>query len=157
MEAAREIGLCDDGRAIIKEADMAPMLNEYRDHIGWHVERDNPSESILRKYFYGMQTEWLNVGREATIYNAEKFMFTCGASGKAIYEQNKRGRIYVRHGSYVEIEAASEAFVIVSLYDDCKASIKADAGARVYVYLHGDASVSEDTLKESKEIIIKKR
>lgn len=156
MKAARQKGLCDTGKDIIRHADVDEIIRQYRDHLGWHVTHDNPPEDILRKHYAGFCTDWVAVGAEAAFADQSKVLLTCDAKGVVTYSEKKRGRVFVRHGATLELTAAKGAMVVVSMYDDCIAHIEAAEGARVYVFLH-DVARLEDTPTDTKEIVISKR
>ena len=156
LKAANQKGLCDAGKDIIRHAeDLDTVLKQYHDHIGWHIEHDNPPEEVLREHFTGFYNDWAAVGaKNVGFIDQEKVFLALDAEGEAHYTDGKRGRVFLRHNAEVTVYAEPKTFVLVSAYDNAAVRIRPADTARVYVYLHGNAKVI-DTPDFPKQITIK--
>ena len=157
IKAAKQKGMCDMGKDIIRHADsMDEMLQQYHEHIGWHVVNNNPPENILREHFAGFSNDWAAVDAVGVKFTDQKKVYmTLGSEGEAYYSTGKRGRVYLRHDAEVTVYAEPKTFVMISAYDNATVRIRPADTARVYVFLHDNAHIV-DTPDFPKQIIIKK-
>ncbi|MBR1525776.1 MAG: hypothetical protein IJ640_03850 [Prevotella sp.] len=158
LKAATERNLCDDGKRIIRRADFEEMIQQYHDHIGWHMEHDNPPEEVLRKHFEGYINQWAAVGVKGCNFVDEKTVLLClDSEGEARFTNGKRGRVFIRHDSELTLYAEPHTFIVVSVYDNATLRVHPADTARVCVYLHGVNAKVIDTPDMPKQVIIKTR
>ena len=156
LKAAKQKGLCDTGKDIIRHApDLETMMQQYHDHIGWHIVHDNPPKEVLREHFAGFSNNWVAIDTKATFVDEEKVFLAIAANGEVQYGNNKRGRVYMRQDAALNLNAGQGAFVTVSAYDNATVRVRPADTARVYVFLHDNARMV-DTPDFPKQIIIKK-
>lgn len=156
LKAAKQKGMCEMGKEIIRHArDLDEILQQYHDHLGWHIENNNPPEDILREHFAGFSNDWAAADVKGVKFvDQDKVFMALAAEGEACYTPGHRGRVYLRQDAEVTIYAEPKTFVMVSAYDNARITIRPTDTARVYVYLHGNAQVV-DTPDFPKQITIK--
>lgn len=156
LKAAKQKGMCDIGKDIIRHAaSLDEILQQFHDHLGWHVEHDNPPFEVLKEHFEGFSNDWAAADVKGVQFvDQEKVLMVLGSEGEACYTPGHRGRVFVRHNSEVTVYAEPKTFVMVSAYDNARITIRPADTARVYVYLHGNAQVV-DTPDFPKQVTIK--
>lgn len=158
MAAAKAKGMCDEGKRIIRKArSVEEMLQQYHDHIGWHMENDNPPEAVLKEHFAGFHNEWAAADVKGVEFtDQEKVLMVLGSEGETHYTTGKRGRVFVRHNSELTVYAQQKTFVVVSAYENARVRIRPEDTARVCVFLHGNSQLI-DTPDMPKQITVKTR
>lgn len=156
--AAKAAGMCRDGKRKLRHAkSIDELVVFFKENIIWLVEHDYPPVAVLREHYAGFYNEWAAADAKGVeFFNQEKVFVALASEGTAHYTHGKRGRVFVRHDSELTIYAENDTFVVVSVFDNARVTIRPTETAKVYVYLHGNAQVV-DTPDFPQQIIIEKR
>ncbi len=156
--AAIAVGMCRDGKRKLRHAKSIDELAAFfKENIIWLVEHNYPPIAVLHELYAGFHNEWAAADAKGVeFFDQEKVFVALASEGAAHYTHGKKGRVFVRHDSELTIYAENNTFIVVSVYDNARVTIRPTEAAKVYVYLHGNAQVV-DTPDCPQQIIIEKR
>jgi hypothetical protein len=138
---AEGLGACEKGLNGLEKLNEQELINRYVHFIDFAIEKDFPSNEVIKTYFDKSLLEHNNIYVDAEFErrNARQVVVVQGKSeGVLLYDGYTTADVYVRHGSEVTIDCSRMSKVFVSVYDQAKVHVLQRDGASVYVYLHGD-------------------
>lgn len=135
---AISVGLCKEWTEEWGSPDKDELCNKYVRGIDFAIEHNFPSVSYMKANFNGiMQKHGIYASEDLSLHNPNMVIANGECRGTVYFDRFSVGRMYVRHGSNLQINVSDNAKVFISLYDDAKIEIDCSGFGKVYVYRHG--------------------
>lgn len=135
--AAKRAGACRPSLKVIKQADIAVMVDEYFSNSDWSFENDFPKIDMLRKYFTDSQRDGFFVDYQGKIDPILDVAVFGDSNASLKYCGFEVAQVFVRHNSRLTLEATGNALVNVYLEDNGLVAAYVDHGARVVINQFG--------------------
>lgn len=119
------------------------MVEKFVTGIDFCIKHDWPSPDFMQREFGDvMHSHGVYANEPVRAENAPVVVLNGDCRCEALYEGCSTGDIYVRHVSTLHLRVRFLAKVFVEMYDDCRVTIDAEEGTKVFVYRHGGEIVS---------------
>ena len=150
FEAVKEKGICESWAAKLRDASDEELASMFFDGSDWAFENDIPSKEMFKGY-PGIYKHGLHLDESGIYKNPGKLAFFGKCTSVAEISGFEVSEIYLRHESFLRVEAKDNCFVVVTIADDAVLEVFKEEKATVIVY-----SYSGEVLGNPNKIVYKR-
>lgn len=145
-QQAIEYGLCEQWQREWGDPTTADLCDKYIRGLDFCIKHEYPTVEYLDEHFKGKVEQYgIYINEEATSIGQTDVVVN-GDSKVDIYSPIVSS-IYVRHNSKIRLYVPAQAFVYVSMFNDCTVEvIEKGEGAKICVSLFGGTIVNEEKI-----------
>lgn len=145
-QQAIEYGLCEQWQQEWGDPTTADLCDKYIRGLDFCIKHEYPTVEYLDEHFKGKVEQYgIYINEEATSIGQTDVVVN-GDSKVDIYSPIVSS-IYVRHNSKIRLYVPAQAFVYVSMFNDCTVEvIEKGEGAKICVSLFGGTIVNEEKI-----------
>ncbi len=145
-QQAIEYGLCEQWQREWGNPTIADLCDKFIRGIDFCIKHNYPTIAYLDKHFRGQVEQYGIYINEGADSKGQAFVVANGDSTIDVYAPIFCD-IYARHNSHIRLYASADAFVYVSMYDNCTLEImNKGQGAKICVSLFGGIITNEDMI-----------
>lgn len=145
-QQAIEYGLCEKWQREWGKPTIADLCDKFIKGLDFCIKHNYPTIDYLDRHFKGKVEQYGIYINERAVSHSQLYVVANGDSVVDVYASTVCS-VYARHNSHIRLYVPAEAFMYVSMFDDCTIEVveKGD-GATICVSLFGGTIKNENMI-----------